>query len=88
MRKMTNLCTTALTPITLPAWGRMAQIAKNIHHTYIDCAFLKGDHASAYKQLPLYPRYANLTAIVLRNPKTGRRADFAPKVLLSERYPQ
>ena len=43
---------------------------------------LKGDRASAYKKLPLCPTYANLTVIVLRNPKSGKRMGFAPKVLL------
>ena len=81
-RNMTNLCTTALTPITLPTWEHRAQIAKKTHHTNIDWAFRKGDRKAAYKQLPLGPRYANLTAITLRDPKTGRWTGFSPNVLL------
>ena len=86
MRNMTKLRTTALTPITLPTWGHLAKIAKNIHHTNTDSAFIKGDRAFAYKQLPIDPRYANLAAIALRNPKTGRWAGFAHKVLLRTSY--
>ena len=78
---MANLCTIALTPITLPTWDHLAQIAKRVHHANTDWAFLKGDHASAYKQLPLVPRYANLTAIALRNPQAGKWTGFVPNVL-------
>ena len=38
MHNMTILCTTGLTPITLPTWGHLAQIAKNIHHANIGWA--------------------------------------------------
>ena len=44
--------------------------------------FLKGDHASAYRQLPIDPYYANLSAVALRNPKSGKWMGFVPKVLL------
>ena len=55
---------------------------KSIHTSGIDWPFLKGDHASAYKQLPLDPKYANLTVVALRHPASGRWVGFVPKVLL------
>ena len=53
---MTNLCTSILTPIALPTWDHLAQMAKRVHRTNTNWAFLKGDRASAYKQLPLDPK--------------------------------
>ena len=69
-------------PITLPTWDHLAQMAKSVHSSGIDWAFIKGDHASAYKQLPLDPHYANLTIVALRGPSSGRWEAFAPRVLL------
>ena len=79
---MTNLCTSILTPITLPTWDHLAQMAKIAHLTNRNWDFLKGDHASAYKQLPLGPKYANLSVVTLRDPKTNKWNGFTPKVLL------
>ena len=79
---MTNLRTSILTPITLPTWDRLAQMAKIVHRANRNWAFLKGDHASAYKQLPLDPKYANLSVATLRDPRTNRWNGFPPKVLL------
>ena len=79
---LVNLRTAVLTPITLPTWGRLAQIAKFVSPSSKNWHFLKGDHASAYKQLPLGPQYANLTIVALRNPDTGLWMGFIPKVLL------
>lgn len=81
-RTIANLCAPVLTPIALPTWGHLSQVAKNAHHTNTDWDFLRGDRASAYKQLPLDHRYANLTVIALRNHKTGRWMGFATKAIL------
>ena len=58
-------------------------MAKSIHSSETDWSFLKGDHASAYKQLPPDPKYVNLTVVSLRNPTSGLWMGFVPKVLLS-----
>ena len=79
---MANLCTSVMTPITLPTWDHIAQLRKSVFQTKRDWVFLKSDHADAYKQLPLGPEYANLTAVCLRNPDTGEWCAFIPKVLL------
>ena len=81
-RNLTNACTAILTPITLPTWDRLSEIANALYHTFRDWDFIKGDRASAYKQLPLDPTHANLTAVALRHPVTGRWVAFVPKALL------
>ena len=81
-RNLVNVCTAVLTPITLPTWDHLAQMAKHVFPSTKDWAFIKGDHASAYKQLPLDPRFANLTVVALREPSSGRWMGFVPKVLL------
>ena len=57
-------------------------MAKRAHNSGSDGAFVKGDSASAYKQLPLGTRYANLAVVPLRNPSSGKWMDFTPRVLL------
>ena len=79
---LTNVCTAILTPITLPTWDHLSEIAKAVYSTSRDWSFIKGDHASAYKQLPLDPTHANLTVVALRHPVTNRWMAFVPKVLL------
>ena len=81
-RNMANLCTSVMTPITLPNWGHMAQMAKRVHNSGIDWEFLKGDRESAYKQLPLGPRYANMAVVSLRIPSSGKWMAVIPRVLL------
>ena len=79
---LVNVCTAVLTPITLPTWDHLAQMSKAVFPSAKDWAFIKGDHASAYKQLPLDPKFANLTVVALRDPSSGRWMGFIPKVLL------
>ena len=79
---MTNVCTAILTPITLPTWDHLSEIAKALYHTFRGWSFIKGDHASAYKQLPLDPAHANLTVVAPRRPQSGLWMAFVPKVLL------
>ena len=79
---LTNVCTAILTPITLPKWDHLSEIDKALYRTIRDWSFIKGDRASAYKQLLLGPDHANLTVVALRHPQTGRRMAFVPKVLL------
>ena len=81
-RSMANLRSVDPTPITRAAWGHLSQMAKSIHTTKPDLSSLKGDRASAYKQLPLGPKYARLTSVARRHPQMGRRMGFLPTVLL------
>ena len=81
-RNLANTCTAILTPITLPTWDHIRQMAKSIVSAAQDWVFTKGDHASAYKQLPIAPEYANLSVAALRGPASGQWKGFIPKVLL------
>ena len=80
-RIMLILRAAVLTPTALPARCHLAQMTKSIHTTRTGRFFLKGDRASAYKQLPLDPKYATLTAVSLRRPLSGRWMGFIPKAL-------
>lgn len=79
---MANLRAVAPTPISLPTCGHLPQIAKTVDTTKTDWSSLKGDRASAYKQLPIDPKYAKFTDVALRHPLTGRWVGVTPKVLL------
>ena len=41
-RNLTNICTAILTPITLPTWGYLSEIAKALYHASRDLSFIKG----------------------------------------------
>ena len=56
----------------LPTWGHLAQMAKSVVNSMTDWSFLKGDRASAHKQLPIGPKFDNLTADAHWRPITGR----------------
>ena len=79
---LVNSRTAILSPITLPTWDHLAQMGRSVFSSVMDWGFLKGDHASAYKQLPIDPSYANLSVVALRNPKSVKLMGFAPRVLL------
>ena len=81
-RGCVDACAEVLTPIALTNWGRRAHIAKSIYSSGIDWPSLKGDRAPAYKQVPLDPKYGNLTVSALGSPTSGHRVGFVPMVLL------
>ena len=77
-----DLYFTVWTPIKLPTWGHIAQIALNARPTNEPLVFFKTDHESAYIQLPLDPTQADLAMVALRHPTLMTWFVFAPKSLL------
>ena len=78
----TNEYCTVGTPIKLPTWDHLSQIALDIKDTNRPWIFFKLDHASAYKQLPIDPAHAKLAMVALREPATGAWHAFPPRSLL------
>ena len=81
-RNLVNLRTSVITPITLPTWDHIAQLSKDAFRTNTKRTFLKADHDSAYKQLPLGPDFAGITVSPLRGPTTSKWHAFFPRALL------
>ena len=79
---MVNLCTSVYTPITLPTWGHISEMAKRILGSKVAWGFFKADHKDAYKQLLLDQEYVNLTLLALRRPASTKWFAFVHKVLL------
>ena len=79
---MVNLCTSVYTPIALPTWGHISEMAKRIRGYKSEWAFFKADHKDAYKQLLLDQEYVGLTLVALRHPTSVQWFPFAPRVLL------
>ena len=78
----TNLYCAVWTPIKLPTWGHIAQLAASARSAKRAWSFFKTDHESAYRKLPLSPEDQCVSAVVLRHPKTRAWAAFAPRALL------
>ena len=78
----TNQYCTVWTPIKLPTWDHIGQMAIEIKDTQRPWAFLKTDHEAAYKQLPLDPEHARLAMVTLRHPTLGTWFAFPPQALL------
>ena len=78
----TNQYCTVWTPIKLPTWDHIGQMAIEIQDTQRPWAFLKTDHEAAYKQLPLDPEQTRLAMVTLRHPTLGAWFAFPPQVLL------
>ena len=73
---LTNRLCTVATTITLPDWDLLAAMSQLITaSSKADWAFLKGDAASAYKNLPLRPSDSHLASIALWD--SGCKAWFA-----------
>ena len=81
-RNLVNLWTSVITPITLPTWDHIAQLRRDAFRTNTKWTFLKADHDSAYKQLPLDPDFAGITVVALRGPATSKWHSFFPRALL------
>ena len=65
-QNMVKLRTSVITPITLPTWDHIAQLSKDAYRGNTKRTFLKADHDSAYKQLPLDPDFSGITVVTLR----------------------
>ena len=77
-----NLYCSVWTPIKIPTWDHIAQMAALVRPTNCAWSFFKTDHESAYKQLPLDPAHQNLTVVDIRHPTSGAWMEFAPRTLL------
>ena len=51
-QNMVNLATSVLAPISLPSWGHITQLSKEVASSKLPLSFLKTDRKDAYKQLP------------------------------------
>ena len=81
-QNMVNLRTSVYTPITLPPWDHISEMAKGIRGSKSERAFFKADRKDAYKQLLLDQEYANLTLVALWHPTSGQWFAFTRRVLL------
>ena len=78
----TDLYCAAWAPIKLPTWDHIAQMTLGIKSTSRAWSFLKTDHQSEYKKLPLDQAHANLAMVALRDPSNGAWIAFPPRPLL------
>ena len=78
----TNLYCSVWTPIKLPTWDHIAQLAALVRGAKCAWSFFKTDHESAYKQLPISPEDQRASVVALRHPKTGAWMAFVPRTLL------
>ena len=78
----TNLYCSVWTPIKLPTWDHIAQLAALARPSTCAWSFFKTDHESAYKQLPIAPEDQRTSVVALRGPKTGKWMAFVPRTLL------
>ena len=65
-----------------PTRGHIAQLARNVQIGGLPWGFLKAANRSEYKQLPLSPEYAKLSAAALRTQKAAKCFASGPRVLL------
>lgn len=77
-----NTYCAVMTPIKLPTWDHIAQMAAIVRPARCAWSFFKADHASAYKQLPLGPSGRPTSAVALREPRSGAWRAFSPRALL------
>ena len=59
------LCTSVVTPITLPTWGHIDQLIKSVYRTKRKWPSLNPDQDSSYIQLLFDPDFACLTVVTL-----------------------
>ena len=81
-RNLVNICTDVLTPITLPIWDHLAQMAQRVCSSPNERAFLEGDRVPAYKQFPIDPKFANLPVSTARDPSSGKWMGFDHNAIL------
>ena len=73
---------TVWTPIKLPTWDHIGQMALLVKDTLRPWSFLKADLEAAYKQLPIDPDQATLAMVGLRRPTLGTWRGFLSHTLL------
>ena len=78
----TNMYCTVWTPIKLPTWGHIGQMALNVDESHRSWTFMKMDRESAYKQLLLGDARAKYAMLTLRHPTAMEWRAFPPHSLL------
>ena len=78
----TNMYCTVWTPIKLPTWGHIGQMALNIADPRRSWSFMKRDHEAAYKQLPLGDNQTKYAMVALRHPTAMEWRAFPPRSFL------
>ena len=78
----TNEYCAVWTPIKLPTWDHIGQMASDVKETNRPWSFLKVDHEAAYKQLPLDPSRAKYALAALLRPTLLTWHAFRPHALL------
>ena len=79
---MTNQFRTVWTPIKLPTWDRIWQMALDVRKAERRRPLLKMDHESEYKKLPLVTEQAKYAASPIRRPLLNTWYSFWPRSLL------
>ena len=70
------------TPIKLPTWDHIGQLALGVKTSNRPWTFIKTDHEAAYKQPPLGRGHSKYAMVTLRHPRAGIRHAFLPHSLL------
>ena len=78
----TNKYCTVWTPIKLPTWDHIGQMALEVKKTNKPWSFIKVDHEAAYKQLPLETSHTKYAMVTLRHPTLNTWFAFPPQTLL------
>ena len=82
LKYSTNQYCYVKTPIKLPTWDHIGQLALDVQKTNRPWSFVKTDHEAAYKQPPLDREHAKLAMVTLRHPTSGTWYAFRPHSLL------
>ena len=83
-RSLTNKAADVGSKIRLPGPDDLARIVEDIQKggVHSQLGFLKGDHESAYKQLPLRPSHSLLSLVSLESPVDSQVWCFRPRTLV------
>ena len=76
-----NRCAADFTPITLPTWDPIAQIASDLSISPREWPFAKAGPKEAYKNLPLNPDQAQYCIVSIRSPGDSDRYGCAHRAL-------
>ena len=77
-----NLRAADFTPITLPTWDHIGQIAADLSSPPREWSFMKADRKAAYKNLPLKLGQSQFCIVAPRPPGDSNRYGFSPRALL------
>ena len=78
----TNEYCTVWTGAKLPTWDHIGQMTMGVRGAMRPWDFMKMDHESAYKQLPMDADHGKYAMAALRRPVAGAWFAFPPRALL------